>query len=317
MRRTLLITAIAAGAIAMVPAMAQQSRGAEAAPGREETVPLQLTAGQVAQMQQKLNEQGLSAGRTDGLWGPDTSAAVTRFQEKNGLRASGQLDQDTLRALGMVDAAPAATLPQGTASPAPASPPDTAGTRPATAADRAQSQAPQLDGTPAIAAGRAADRVLGTDTTGTSPGANAPDGTAGNPPGTTVGRAMDSVQGQTSQPDGTPGNPPGTAAGRAADRTLGTNATGTNPGGTAGSSQAAAGGDTNQAVATTSANAPQPAKGANSFTDGEARRRIEGNGYSTVADLRKDDDGIWRGSATKDGAKVNVWLDYKGNVGQQ
>ncbi len=79
----------------------------------------------------------------------------------------------------------------------------------------------------------------------------------------------------------------------------------------------AASGDTNQAVATTSANAAQPAKGANSFTDGEARRRIESSGYSTVADLKKDDDGIWHGNATKDGAKVNVWLDYKGNVGQQ
>ena len=80
---------------------------------------------------------------------------------------------------------------------------------------------------------------------------------------------------------------------------------------------AAAAGDRNQAVATTGANAPQPAKGANSFTDGEARRRIESSGYSTVADLRKDGDGVWRGTATKGGAKVGVWLDYKGNIGQQ
>ncbi len=80
---------------------------------------------------------------------------------------------------------------------------------------------------------------------------------------------------------------------------------------------AAAAGDRNQAVATTGANAAQPAKGANSFTDGEARRRMESSGYSTIADLKKDDDGIWHGSATKDGAKVGVWLDYKGNIGQQ
>ncbi len=80
---------------------------------------------------------------------------------------------------------------------------------------------------------------------------------------------------------------------------------------------AAAAGDRNQAVATTGANAAQPAKGANSFTDGEARRRIESSGYADVADLKKDDDGIWRGSAAKDGAKVGVWLDYKGNIGQQ
>lgn len=80
---------------------------------------------------------------------------------------------------------------------------------------------------------------------------------------------------------------------------------------------AAAAGDRNQAAATTGANAPQPAKGANSFSEGEARRRIESSGFSTVADLKTDDDGIWRGSAMKDGAKVAVWLDYKGNIGQQ
>ncbi len=120
----------------------------------------------------------------------------------------------------------------------------------------------------------------------------------------------------TAAPDGTPGNAPGTAVGRATDRTLGTNTTGTNPDGS-NAGQNAAAGDQNQAVATTGANATQPAKGANSFTDGEARRRIESSGYAAVADLKKDDDGIWRGSATKDGAKVGVWLDYKGNIGQQ
>lgn len=80
---------------------------------------------------------------------------------------------------------------------------------------------------------------------------------------------------------------------------------------------AAAAGDRNQAVTTTTANAPQPAKGSNSFTDGEARRRLESGGFSNVADLKKDGDGIWRGYAMKGGTKVGVWLDYKGNMGQQ
>jgi len=80
---------------------------------------------------------------------------------------------------------------------------------------------------------------------------------------------------------------------------------------------AGAAGNRNQAVTTTAANAPQPAKGANSFTAGEARRRIESAGYSTVADLKKDDDGIWRGHGMKNGGPVGVWLDYKGNIGQQ
>ncbi len=80
---------------------------------------------------------------------------------------------------------------------------------------------------------------------------------------------------------------------------------------------AAAAGDRNQAVATTSANAPQPARGHTSFTMGEARRRLTKAGYTTVADLKKDGNGVWRGTGMKDGASTGVWLDYKGNMGQQ
>ena len=80
---------------------------------------------------------------------------------------------------------------------------------------------------------------------------------------------------------------------------------------------AAARGDRNQAVTTTSTNAAEPARGANSFSEGEARRRLESNGFSGVGALTKDDGGVWRGTATKDGQSVQVWLDYKGNTGQQ
>jgi len=77
---------------------------------------------------------------------------------------------------------------------------------------------------------------------------------------------------------------------------------------------AAAAGDRNQAVATTNANAPQPARGRNSFSQGEARRRIERSGFQQVSGLHKDNAGVWRGTAMRDGASVPVWLDYKGNV---
>ena len=80
---------------------------------------------------------------------------------------------------------------------------------------------------------------------------------------------------------------------------------------------AGASGSRNQAVATTSANAPQPAKGANSFTLAEARRRMQKQGFTQVTELKKDQDGVWRGEAMKAGAKTAVWLDYKGNIGQQ
>lgn len=81
--------------------------------------------------------------------------------------------------------------------------------------------------------------------------------------------------------------------------------------------QNAASGDTNQAISTTDANAAAPAKGANSFTEGQAQSRLEKAGFSNVTDLKKDDNGIWRGKAQKGSETADVWLDYKGNVGEQ
>ncbi len=56
------------------------------------------------------------------------------------------------------------------------------------------------------------------------------------------------------------------------------------------------------------------AKGRNSFTESQARDRIAKAGYADVSKLAKNHNGVWQGTATKDGAKVNVALDYKGNV---
>lgn len=57
-----------------------------------------------------------------------------------------------------------------------------------------------------------------------------------------------------------------------------------------------------------------PVAGANSFTESEAKSRIEARGYSDVSNLMKDAHSIWRGKAMKDGQPVNVALDYQGNV---
>ena len=57
-----------------------------------------------------------------------------------------------------------------------------------------------------------------------------------------------------------------------------------------------------------------PLKGANSFTEGQAKDRAMAYGYTSVASLVKDGDGIWRGSAMLDGKAVQVAVDYKGNV---
>jgi len=60
--------------------------------------------------------------------------------------------------------------------------------------------------------------------------------------------------------------------------------------------------------------ATAPVAGRNSFTEAEAKSRIEKMGFSNVSNLKKDDNGVWRGRATKDGKTVDVSLDYQGNV---
>jgi hypothetical protein len=54
--------------------------------------------------------------------------------------------------------------------------------------------------------------------------------------------------------------------------------------------------------------------GANALTEAQARSRLERNGYARVSDLKKDDDGVWRGSAMKNGSTTNVAVDYRGNI---
>ena len=54
--------------------------------------------------------------------------------------------------------------------------------------------------------------------------------------------------------------------------------------------------------------------GHTSFTQAQAREHIAKSGYAGVSPLTKGDDGIWRGTAHKDGRTVKVALDFKGNV---
>ncbi len=69
------------------------------------------------------------------------------------------------------------------------------------------------------------------------------------------------------------------------------------------------------AVATSKTMNPgAPVAGANSFTQAQAKSRIEDAGYSHVSGLVKDKDGIWRGTASKGGTTFHVALDYQGNV---
>ena len=71
----------------------------------------------------------------------------------------------------------------------------------------------------------------------------------------------------------------------------------------------------NPAVNTQDTNrANNPVAGANSYTEGQAKSRIETGGYTNVSGLKKDDQGVWRAKATKDGKSGDVSVDFQGNV---
>ena len=64
----------------------------------------------------------------------------------------------------------------------------------------------------------------------------------------------------------------------------------------------------------TARSAAAPVPGANSFTEGEARKHIESHGFTDVSGLKKDHQGIWHAEAKQNGKKGRVALDFKGNV---
>jgi hypothetical protein len=62
-------------------------------------------------------------------------------------------------------------------------------------------------------------------------------------------------------------------------------------------------------------NSNAPVAGRNSFTEGQAKSKIEAAGYSNVTALKKDNDGVWRAKASKGGgSSTDVSLDFQGNV---
>ncbi|MDB5414031.1 MAG: hypothetical protein JWR10_2366 [Rubritepida sp.] len=104
-------------------------------------------------------------------------------------------------------------------------------------------------------------------------------------------------------------NQPGTIGSPTAPRGGGTTIQGGTPMAPAATAPAATAPDRNRPPVTT-----MPAEGANSFTEGQARSRMEAAGYTNVQGLRKDDQGVWRGRAMRNGSQTDVGLDFHGNV---
>ncbi len=86
---------------------------------------------------------------------------------------------------------------------------------------------------------------------------------------------------------------------------------------TAGPVVAASKGPANDAIDTTPTKIdPALSAGASSFTEAQARGAFEKAGYTAVGALSQNANGVWQGKATKDGAEVEVAIDYKGAITQ-
>lgn len=111
--------AMLAGLLLAGPALVPKA-SAQPASGLTYTQPLSPQA--LTQVQERLRQLGAYTGRVDGVWGPDSQAALERFQQSRGLQVSGQLNQATAATLGLnpadllaarpgTDVAPAASAP--------------------------------------------------------------------------------------------------------------------------------------------------------------------------------------------------------------
>jgi peptidoglycan hydrolase-like protein with peptidoglycan-binding domain len=108
------IDAIAGGAMLAVISLG--------VPAHAQTPPLAyvqpLPAASVQAVQDRLRAAGAYSGQADGVWGPDSAAALQRFQQTHQLQVTGQMNQATAATLG-IDPAPLMTAAaQPTVTPA-------------------------------------------------------------------------------------------------------------------------------------------------------------------------------------------------------
>lgn len=107
----------AIGALAVSPALAQQSPGAPAngATAFQESSPggQFLDPSLVRDIQQTLRDRGYAVGQVDGVVGPNTRSALSSFQRDLGMTGTGSLDAQTLAALNLPAMTQQGQLPQG------------------------------------------------------------------------------------------------------------------------------------------------------------------------------------------------------------
>ena len=107
MRALLLVTVLAGCSAASapsspVPAPPVQSAAQSAArtEAQASTRDSSATRDQIRGVQGRLARDGFYNGPVDGVWGPDTAAAVSRYQHAHGFEETGKLNRETLDSFG-------------------------------------------------------------------------------------------------------------------------------------------------------------------------------------------------------------------------
>lgn len=105
LRHLLLVSAVSVGfgsaAMAAQDQNSQSGTSASPSTGQQNMQGMEHDPQMVRQLQQKLKQEGFNVGEVDGRWGPQTQGALRQWQQKQGMTASGELDQQSLAGLGL------------------------------------------------------------------------------------------------------------------------------------------------------------------------------------------------------------------------
>lgn len=122
------IAAVSMSAVVALPAAAQRDTQAQPSQARTlaqldmNAVP-ELDRGSIRRVQRILQDKGFDPGLLSGIVTPKTREAVRKYQDRYGIKASGDIDNQTLFALGLVDGKSASDDKDNEPPPRRASPP--------------------------------------------------------------------------------------------------------------------------------------------------------------------------------------------------
>jgi peptidoglycan hydrolase-like protein with peptidoglycan-binding domain len=79
----------------------QQARTTQREQPRRQASVSRSSSQDIREAQRALNKMGFDAGSVDGVWGPNTAAAIRNFQQSRGIEATGRLNDRTMEELGI------------------------------------------------------------------------------------------------------------------------------------------------------------------------------------------------------------------------